>query len=161
MRGLRKEKWLAASSIGSQTQSMNMPAQCPDCGAEVSPDATSCSNCNPSPATRDPQERAAAVACYLTPFPAILLLFLKHFRESSFVRFHAYQSIIVAVAVLVLLLPGALLASLGWTVAWLMFGVLFLVALFFLWMVLSIKAAQGMRFELPFVGPFASRRSAL
>jgi uncharacterized membrane protein len=77
------------------------------------------------------------------------------------VRFHAFQSIIVGGAVLIILLLGALLASLGWTVAWLMFGVLFLVALFFLWLVLSIKAAQGMRFELPFVGPFASRRAAL
>jgi uncharacterized membrane protein len=41
-----------------------------------------------------------------------------------------------------------------------MFGVLFFVALFFLWLVLSIKAAQGMQFELPFFGQQAAKRAA-
>jgi uncharacterized membrane protein len=110
--------------------------------------------------TRDARERLVAVACYLTPLPAIAFLFLKPFRDSAFIRFHALQSILVGGAALLLLLFGALFANLGWTVAWLMFGVLFFVALFFLWLVLSIKAAQGMQFELPFFGQQAAKRAA-
>jgi uncharacterized membrane protein len=105
------------------------------------------------------RERAVAVACYLTPLPAILFLYLKSYRHSVFVRFHAFQSIILGVAVLVLISVGTLLANIGWTVAWLMFGLLFCVGLFFLWLVLSIKAAQGIRFQLPVLGSEAAKRA--
>jgi uncharacterized membrane protein len=139
---------------------MNVTASCPDCGSELPVGATQCSRCYPQPMTRDARERLVAVACYLTPLPAIAFLFLKPFRDSAFIRFHALQSILVGGAALLLLLFGALFANLGWTVAWLMFGVLFFVALFFLWLVLSIKAAQGMQFELPFFGQQAAKRAA-
>ncbi|HEX3319569.1 MAG TPA: hypothetical protein VHR84_02605 [Terriglobales bacterium] len=138
---------------------MNMPASCPDCGSELPAGATQCPRCYPQPVTHDTRERLVAVACYLTPLPAIAFLLLKPFRDSAFIRFHALQSTIVGGTALVLILLGALFANLGWTVAWLMFGVLFFVALFFLWLVLSIKAAQGMQFELPFVGQQAAKRA--
>ena len=134
--------------------------RCPDCGAELSEDAV-CSHCVSSvPETTDFRERAAAVACYLTPLPAIALLFVKPFSRISFVRFHAFQSIIIGILVLALVLIGVVLANLGLTLLWLMFGLLFFVGLLFLWLVLSIKAAQGVRFELPVLGPEAAKRAA-
>jgi len=141
------------------------PVSCSDCGAEVADGATLCSQCTtalqnvPPQVTANRRERTAAVAAYLTPIPAIILLYLKPYRHSIFVRFHAFQSIIVGIVVLALVLLGALFANLGWTVAWLMFGLLFGVGLFFLWVVLTIKAAQGVRFELPFLGAEAVRRA--
>ena len=55
------------------------------------------------------------MAAYLTPIAAIILLYLKPYRSSVFVRFHAFQSIIVGIVALALVLLGALFASLGWT----------------------------------------------
>ena len=142
-----------------------IPVSCSYCGAEVAAGATLCSHCNdalqnvPPQVTANRRERTAAVAAYLTPIAAIVLLYLKPYRSSVFVRFHAFQSIIVGIVALALVLLGALFASLGWTVAWLMFGLLFGVGLFFLWVVLTIKAAQGVRFKLPFLGAEAARRA--
>ena len=134
--------------------------QCPQCGSEMSEGAV-CSHCVPTvPETTDLRERAAGVACYLTPLPAIALLFLKPYSRISFVRFHAFQSIIIGIVVLALVLIGVVLANLGFTLLWLMFGLLFFVGLVFLWLVLSIKAAQGVRFELPVLGPEAAKRAA-
>ena len=139
---------------------------CPNCGGEKPEGANLCSQCSealqnaPPRITTDVRERVAAVAAYLTPLPAILFLYLNPYRHSVFVRFHAFQSIIIGIVVFALVIVGALLASLGWTVAWLMFGLLFGVGLFFLWLVLSIKAAQGVQFELPLLGAEAARRAA-
>jgi uncharacterized membrane protein len=133
---------------------------CPQCGAEMSEDAV-CSHCAAAaPETTDFRERAAAVACYLTPLPAIALLFMKPYNRIPFIRFHAFQSIIIGIAVLALLLIGIVLANVGLTLVWLMFGLLFVVGLLFLWLVLSIKAAQGVRFELPVLGAEAAKRAA-
>jgi uncharacterized membrane protein len=120
-----------------------------------------CSHCAAAaPETTDFRERAAAVACYLTPLPAIALLFMKPYNRIPFIRFHAFQSIIIGIAVLALLLIGIVLANVGLTLVWLMFGLLFVVGLLFLWLVLSIKAAQGVRFELPVLGAEAAKRAA-
>lgn len=133
---------------------------CSQCGAELSQDAV-CPHCAPAvPETTVFRDRAAAVVCYLTPLPAIALLFLKPYSRVSFIRFHAFQSIIVGIVVLALVLIGVVLANIGLTLLWLMFGLLFFVGLLFLWLVLSIKAAQGVRFELPLLGPEASKRAA-
>lgn len=128
-------------------------------GAELCPQCAEALESVPQINT-DRRQRAAAVAAYLTPIPAILFLYLKPYKNSTFVRFHAFQSIIIGIVVVALLLLGGLLANIGWTVAWLMFGLLFGVGLFFLWLVLSIKAAQGVQFELPLLGAEAARRAA-
>lgn len=137
---------------------------CPQCGTEMPQGAGLCARCAGTRGvprvTADVRERAAGVLVYLTPIPAILFLYLKPYRESEFVRFHAFQSIIIGIVVIALLLLGILFANFGWTVAWLMFGLLFCVGLFFLWLVLSIKAAQGVKFALPWLGAEAARRAA-
>ena len=61
--------------------------------------------------------------------------------------------------VIVLLLLGLLASMFGWLFVWLLIGTLIVLALFFTWLLLSIKALQGEWFELPWVGPFAEERS--
>jgi len=107
-----------------------------------------------------PDHIAAALA-YLTPIPAIVFLRLKPFNRIPFVRFHALQSIFLALASVVLafvvrivfwlmsFVPrfGYLLASL--TVLLAVLGWLIL------WLVVIVKALQHERFMLPVIGSLA------
>ena len=49
------------------------------------------------------------------------------------------------------------LSNLAAAMLFLLFGILASLAMFFLWIVLSIKAWQGERFELPWFGELAER----
>ena len=84
------------------------------------------------------------------------LLFLVLEKQSPYVRFHAYQSTIVFLAVFIATfilgfvpLIGPLLSSalsLG-SLAW--------------WVVLMLKAFQGERFKLPILGDMAEERAGV
>jgi uncharacterized membrane protein len=102
-------------------------------------------------------ERVAAAIAYLTLVPAAALLFLPAFRGSRFVRFHAFQSALLWGIFIVVTLIALLLSNLAAAVFFLLLGVLTSLAMFFLWVVLTIKAWQGERFEVPFLGALAAR----
>jgi uncharacterized membrane protein len=104
-----------------------------------------------------PTERAAAAVAYLTFVPAAVLLFLPAFRNRRFVRFHAWQSVLLWAVFLVLTIAALLLSNVAYTMLLLLFGILASLAMLFLWMVLSLKAWQGERFELPLFGELAAR----
>jgi uncharacterized membrane protein len=118
---------------------------CTHCGSAMLANAPFCPTCERSMRPLPAAERVAAAIAYLTLVPAAALLFLPAFRGSRFVRFHAFQSILlwgifIVVTVIALFLSD--LASL---------------AMFFLWVVLTVKAWQGERFEVPFLGALAAR----
>jgi uncharacterized membrane protein len=102
-------------------------------------------------------ERLAAASGYFTPVPAVVLLFLPAFRKSRFVRFHAWQSILLWTVFLLASITGILLSNIAAAIALLLIGIIGVLAMFFLWAVLSLKAWQGERFELPFFGQLAER----
>jgi len=104
-----------------------------------------------------PADRAAAAAAYLTLVPAAVILFLPAFRKSRFVRFHAWQSILLWAVFFVLTVVALLLSNVAAAMAFLLFGILASLAMLFLWIVLSFKAWQGERFELPLFGDLAAR----
>jgi uncharacterized membrane protein len=56
-----------------------------------------------------------------------------------------------------LTIAALLLSNVAAAVAFLLFGILALLAMFFLWMVLTFKAWEGERFELPLFGDLAAR----
>ena len=57
----------------------------------------------------------------------------------------------------VLTIIALFLSNVAAAVVFLLFGILSTLAMLFLWIVLSIKAWQGERFELPWFGPLALR----
>jgi len=107
----------------------------------------------------DWNDRWAGALAYLTFIPAVVFIFLKQFERRRFVRFHAVQSIFFWGLVFVLLLLGLLASTTGWLFAWLLLGSLISLAVFFTWLLLSIKALQGEWFELPWVGAFAEEHA--
>ena len=107
----------------------------------------------PIPAT----ERAAAAAAYFVFLPAAVLLLAPPFRKNRFVRFHAWQSVLLWGVFLVTTAIAVLLSNVAAAMVLLLLGILSALAVFFLWIVLSLKAWEGERFELPVLGPLAAK----
>ena len=105
------------------------------------------------------EDRCVGALAYLTFIPALVFIFLKQFQEKKFVRFHAFQSVFFWGVVIVMLVAGFFTASFGWLILWLVIGALVVLALFFTWAVLSIKALQGEYFELPWLGAMAEQQA--
>jgi len=104
-------------------------------------------------------DRLVGALAYLTFVPAVLFIFLKQFQGRKFVRFHSFQSVFFWSVVIVLLLLGVLASTFGWLFVWLLVGALVLLAMFFIWAVLWIKALQGEWFELPVLGALAGQQA--
>ncbi|MGA9669364.1 MAG: hypothetical protein WBQ94_09160 [Terracidiphilus sp.] len=105
-------------------------------------------------------ENSIAALAYLTFVPAILFLILPRYNKSSYVRFHAWQSILLNIAAFVVSVVLSLLAEpalkrgayfvLG--VTRVMWGVWF-----GLWISTAVIALNGKRFKIPFIGPVAEK----
>jgi uncharacterized membrane protein len=94
---------------------------------------------------------AGALAYLLGFVTGILLLVVE--KDSPFVRFHAAQSTIFFIAVLVL---NFLIVAmpLGWILV-----PPFFIALFAMWVLLMLRALRGRRYKLPYIGDFAEEIS--
>ncbi len=100
---------------------------------------------------RDLSPKVAALLCYLGAWiTGIIFLVLE--QKNSFVRFHALQSIIVFGA---LTLAGTILGHIPFFGTG--FNILFGLLGFTLWIILMIKANQGLVFKLPWAGDLAER----
>jgi len=150
-----------SSSANSAENSPANPAQasvkCPHCGTVMSANSAFCPGCGWSMTPLLPAERAAAAVAYLPLLPAAVLLFLPAFRNNRFVRFHAWQSILLWGVFFVLTIAALFLSNVAAAMVFLLFGILASLAMLFLWIVLSFKAWQGERFELPLFGDLAAR----
>ena len=94
---------------------------------------------------------------YLPLLPPAVILFLPAFRNNRFVRFHAWQSILLWGVFFVLTIIALFLSNVAEPVWFLLLGILAALAMLFLWIVLSLKAWEGERFELPLFGDLAAR----
>jgi uncharacterized membrane protein len=146
------------------SSSANIPAnpahasiKCPHCGTVMPADAAFCPGCGWSMTPLPPADRFVAAAAYLTFVVAAIILLLPAFRKHRFVRFHAWQSVLLWGVFFVLTLVALLLSNVAAAVVFLLFGILASLAMLFLWIVLTLKAWQGERFELPLFGTLAER----
>lgn len=115
------------------------------------------------PRAEDTRDAVLGALSYFTIIPAALWLAIPAFRGKPFLRFHAWQSILFAVATTVIGFAMRLIFSIlsfvpfiGFLFAWLSVGLVFL-AFVALWAVLVVKAGQGQAYELPWLGQFALR----
>jgi len=148
---------------------------CPSCGrpvregnffapeeANATPAAVNSAPAQPPAILQPPVEwadRISGALAYLTFIPAVAFLFLKQYKQRKFVRFHAFQSIFFWALVVVFVLLGLLASMFGWLFVWMLTGTLISLALFFTWLLLSIKALQGEWFALPWVGALAEEQA--
>jgi uncharacterized membrane protein len=105
-------------------------------------------------------DNAAGAISYFTFIPAIVFLLLPPYKESSYVRFHAWQSVLLCITAFVVdIIVGviALLSLFLGTVA--LAYTMRIVSLFWLilWIVCVIQAMNGRKFRIPMLGSIAEK----
>lgn len=122
---------------------MNAPLEPPPTGAAPPPQGETSTGLAPN---------VSGLLCYLLGFvTGIVFLVLE--TKNQDVRFHAYQSLATFLAIFV----ASVLASIIPLIGWLVSALLTPLALI-LWVILMVKAAQGERFKLPWVGDWAEEQ---
>ncbi|MBI4733865.1 MAG: DUF4870 domain-containing protein [Rubrobacteridae bacterium] len=106
----------------------------------------------------------AGLLCYLFTWLTGLIFYLIE-KDNKFVRFHALQSLLMSGAMFVIYIAlmiisailshvpfiGPLVSLLAWLVL--------MVGGFALWIILMVKAYQGEKFKLPFIGDIAEKNA--
>lgn len=159
------------ASCGAQMQ--DNVAFCPSCGASTRAGAAAGSGAAPAPAsvmasgtasgagtTGGMSDNVAGMLAYVTIIPAIIFLVIEPFNKNRFIRFHSFQNIFFHVAWFALWMILAFVGHipvLGWLtlVVWPLIGLGGLI----LWIVLVLKAYQGQKFKLPFIGDMAEKQA--
>lgn len=107
-------------------------------------------------------ENVEGALCYVIGF-ITGIVFLVMEKDSKFVKFHAWQSILTffTLWVLNMLISALLGAILPWSMFGLVTGLVFLVSLvgLIIWIVLILKAYQGEKYKLPVIGDIAEKQS--
>ena len=153
-------------------------AFCPSCGAQAT--GAFCGSCGkpmggeapsagggpapsvggggPTPSAAGMTDNVAGALCYaLGLLTGVLFLVLEPYNRNPLVRFHAFQSIFLHVALIgvwiVLTVLGAALSFLAILLlpVWILLGLGSVV----LWVMLLVKTFNGSKMVLPMVGPLA------
>lgn len=99
------------------------------------------------------QPNVAALLSYGFGWITGLIIYLIE-KENKFVRFHAFQSIVVFGALTVLTIVLAFIPVIGWA----LIPIVYILELI-LWIVLMVKSYQGEKFKLPVAGDMAEKNS--
>jgi uncharacterized membrane protein len=112
-----------------------------------------------------PDNLACALCYLLWGITGILFLVLEPYNRKKSIRFHAFQSIFLTVAVAVawilVITAGAMLVYIPWVgglFAGLLFFSVFIGALL-CWLMLMYKAYSGQPVVLPLIGPLAEKQA--
>ena len=156
------------------TTRLTAMTSCPQCGAELPANIAFCTKCGlrmfvgaaePGVQPRT-QDNALGALAYFTFIPAVVLLVFEPFKRNRYIGFHAWQSIYLAIGVIVfgvvVRLVIAVLGFIPWVgffLAWLL-SVIGALAVFMLWLVLVVKAALGEKFQAPVIGGLAEARAS-
>ena len=106
---------------------------------------------------------AAGAIAYFTFIPAIIFLLVPPYNANPYVRFHAWQSLMLNVSVVLIsiLLSFVLVIFLIFDAELLVvFKRLVWLGWFVLWLMCVLKAMNGQRFRIPVLGSVAERQSA-
>lgn len=142
-------------------------AFCSMCGTQIADGATVCAACSGRAATVPVSvntgsglaDNVAGMLAYVTIIPAIIFLLVEPYSRNRFVRFHAWQCIFFNVAWWILWIGLHIVAHvplLGFLtiLVWPLIGL----GGFILWIILLIKANQGLMYKLPVIGDLAERQ---
>jgi uncharacterized membrane protein len=142
-------------------------AFCTVCGAQTPDGSTICPACSRSgpPVARPTQTAAgltdnlAGALAYLL-IPAIVFLAIEPYNRNRYIRFHSFQSIFFAVALIALSVALSILTFIPF-IGLILIPVHLLIGLgsFVVWIILTLKAYQGQKFKLPVIGDIAEQQA--
>jgi uncharacterized membrane protein len=131
---------------------------CAKCGTAVDPEAAKASpavNLPPISAAGLPENTAVALCYLLGLVTGIIFLVLEPYNKNKLIRFHAFQSIFLHVAVIIVWI--AFRSILPWSM-WFLISIVDL-AFFVLWIYLLIQTYQGKKVVLPVIGDLAAKQA--
>lgn len=152
-------------------------AFCPNCGAQVS--GAFCQNCGtavsggaapagagasyvpPAAPTAAPglTENVASALCYLFGLvTGIIFLLIAPYNQNKTVRFHAFQSIFMHVAIIILWILYTMTSFLTHGIGFLLFP-LFSLLVVVLWLYMMYAAYSNKKVKLPVVGDLAEKQA--
>jgi uncharacterized membrane protein len=153
------------------TQMADNAAFCPSCGKAAGQVSGAGASAPPPPTPAPPasygstgapsapmEENIAGMLAYFTIIPAIIFLLIEPYNRNRFVRFHSFQCLFTAAALVVL---HICLSFVSYALPLMMFPIWGLLGLaeLALWVLLVIKAYQHQLFKLPIVGDFAEKQA--
>ena len=98
-------------------------------------------------------ENLEALLCYVLGWvTGVVFLIIE--KKSKFVKFHALQSTITFLSIMVLSWIFGNIPFVGWLI-----GILLSLISLVLWILLMIKAYQGEKYKLPIIGNIAEQHS--
>jgi uncharacterized membrane protein len=100
-------------------------------------------------------DNSAGALAYITIIPAIIFLVAAPYNQNPNIRFHAWQSIFLCIALFALSII-AIVPILGWIVY-----AVGAIALFIGWIMCILKALKGERFKLPIIGDLAAKQAGV
>ncbi len=140
-----------------------MPQFCSSCGAQMADGTTVCPGCgkaassassSAAPSAGGLQDNVAGMLAYFTIIPAIVFLVLEPYNKNKFIRFHSFQCLFLSGALIVIHIILGFIPILGWIAS-----LLLSLATVIVWVLLVVKAYQGQKFKLPFIGDLAEQQA--
>jgi uncharacterized membrane protein len=144
-------------------------AFCANCGAQLAAGANTCAACG-KPAGQPVgggaaaapaqvaagglQDNVAGMLAYITIIPAIVFLVMEPYNRNRFIRFHAFQCIFLAVAIITIDIVLGFIPIIGWML-YPIVGLAGLAAA----IICALKAYGGQQFKLPVIGDFAEKQA--
>jgi len=110
-------------------------------------------------------DNAAGALAYFTFIPAIIFLLVAPYNQKVSIRFHAWQSILLTVAAVVINIGlGIVLGFTLFIFGFFLYGLVWkLIDLcwFAIWLVCVLNAFNGKKFKLPVIGDFAEKQAGV
>jgi uncharacterized membrane protein len=112
-----------------------------------------------------PSNIAAALACI--PLIGGIVFYIMEKRD-GFVRFYAMQSIIFGGAWLLVSIASSIISHVFWSIPmigsilgffWSIVHALIEIAFVVIWIIATVKAFSGVRWEIPYIGPTARKQT--
>jgi uncharacterized membrane protein len=113
-------------------------------------------------------DNVAAALCYVVGFiTGIIFLVLSPYNSNRVIRFHAFQSIFLNVACVVLMICMSIISTVLFLVMhsfalaglWGTLATLIYLGVLVLWIVMIVFAYQGKQTVLPIIGPLAQKQA--
>lgn len=105
-------------------------------------------------------DNGAGALAYITIIPAIIFLVMPPYNRSSYVKFHCWQCIFLTIAWIALFVVLAILGRIPF------FGLFILpvmlvvdLGMFVIWLIVVLKALNGVKLKLPIVGSLAEAQA--
>ena len=114
----------------------------------------------PAPAAAGMTDNVASALCYVLGFiTGIVFLVLAPYNQNKAVRFHAFQSIFLSIAWILISVVFNIIVGVLQIFSLYFLSPLIGLAFFVLWIYMIIAAYQGKKVVLPVIGPIAQQQA--